>query len=92
MVEQILAPGVKYSEEADLRPQMLGIGRNCTKRFGGGTEENAVDGPLVLQGNLCNLFRHSKHDMKIRALKKLRFSVLKPLGPSQRLTLWTVTV
>jgi len=55
-------------------------------------EENAVDGSLVLQRNVSNLFRHSKHDVKIRALKKFGLSILYPLGASQRLAFWTVTI
>src|SRR2546428_11988094 len=71
---------------------MFGVGRDGRERFSGGMKENAVHDSLVLQGDVSNLFRYRKHNVKIRALEKLRFSVLEPLGPSQRLTLWTVTV
>src|SRR3989442_8130142 len=90
MKKQGLTPTVEYSEEADLRTQMLGIGRDGGQGLGGGTEENVVGGPLVLQGDGGNLFRHCKDNMKIRAFEKLRFSVLNPLGACQGLAFWTV--
>ena len=71
---------------------MFGIGRDGAERFGGGVEENAVDGSLVLQGNLSNLFRHRKNDVEIRNAEKFGLSILYPLGASQRLTFWTVPV
>ena len=66
-VKQILTPGVKNAKETDCGAEMFGIGRNGLQRLGGGPEENAEDGPFVLQGDVRDLFRHSKDDMKIRA-------------------------
>jgi hypothetical protein len=71
---------------------VLGIGGNGQQSVRSGSEENPVHDSLVLQGDVGNLFRHCEHNMEIRALEKLRFSVLEPLGPSQGLAFWTVTV
>jgi len=47
---QPLTPGMKHAEEADLRPEMLGIASDFEQGFGTGTKEQAVEEFLVLQG------------------------------------------
>ena len=89
---QGLSPGVKNSKEADFGAEMLGIGSNSLERLGRGLEENAVDGPLILQADVGNLSRHGKDDMKIRAVEKFRLSVFDPLGAGQGLAFGTVAV
>ena len=92
MVKQILTPGVKDGKETDSRAEMLGIGSNGLKRLGSGPEENAVNGPFVLQGNVGDLFRHGKDDVKILGFQNLGFPVFDPLGAGQRLAFGTVTI
>ena len=92
MVQQILAPGVKNSKEADFSAEMLRIGRNGLERLSGSPEENAVDGPLILQADVGNLFRHGKDNVKILGVQNLGLSVLDPLGACQGLAFGTVTV
>src|SRR5439155_26869854 len=92
MVQQILAPGVKNSKEADFSAEILRIGRNGLERLSGSPEENAVDGPLILQADVGNLFRYGKDDMKILGLEKFRLPVFDPLGAGQRLTFRAVTI
>src|SRR5213593_4780130 len=71
-----LHPGVKNGKEADVGAEMLGIGSNRLERLGGRPKENAVEGALVLQADVGNLFGHSKDNMKRFGLEKLRLSVL----------------
>ena len=71
---------------------MLRIGSDHTQRFGGGTEENAVDGPLVLQADVGDLFGRRKYNVKIRGLEKFGLSVFDPFGACQGLAFGTVTV
>ena len=92
MVKQILAPGVKDGKKADDGAEMLGIGGNGLERFSGGPEENAVDGASVLQGDVGNLFRHGKDDVKIFGVQNLGLPVLDPLGACEGLALGTVAV
>ena len=87
MVKQILAPGVKNSKEADLGAEMFRIGSNGLQRLGRGPEENAVDGPLVLQGDLGNLLRHRKDNVKILRFEQLGLPVFDPFGACQGLAL-----
>ena len=60
MMDQSLAPGVENGEEADLGAQMLGVGSDGLKSFGGSAEENAVDGFLVVESDGGNLFRQGE--------------------------------
>src|SRR2546428_13423434 len=80
MMKQILAPGVKNSKEADFSAEMLRIGRNGLERLSGSPEEKAVDGPLILQADGGNLFRHGKDNAKIRGARNLGLSALEALG------------
>jgi hypothetical protein len=52
---------------------MLGIGCNGLERLGGRPEKNPVDGPLVQEGDIGNLFRHSQDDVKILGFQNLGF-------------------
>src|SRR5438105_954144 len=92
MVEQILTPRVENGEEPDLGAKMLGIGSNDPEGFGSRPEENAIDGSLVLKGDIGDLFRHRKNDVKILGFQNLGLSIFDPLGAGQRLTFGTVTV
>src|SRR5881628_3120953 len=92
MVKQVLPPRVKDGKETNFRSKMFGIGGNSQHRVGRGSEENAIDGALVLQGNVGNLFRYGKDDMKILGLEKFRLPVFDPLGAGQRLTFRAVTI
>lgn len=92
MMQQVLSPGVKDGEEADCCAQMPRIGGNDLERFSRGPEENPVDGPLVVQADIRDLFGHRKDDMEILAVENLGLPVLYPLGASQRLALGAMTV
>ena len=92
MVQQVLPPRVENREEADFGAEMFGIGSNGPEGLGGGPEENAIDGPLVLEGDIGNLFRHRKDDVKILGFQNLRLPVFDPLGTRQGLALGTMTI
>ena len=57
VVEKSLTPCVEHREESDLRPQMLGIGRDGAQCLAGRPEQDVVDDLLVLKGNGCNGLR-----------------------------------
>src|SRR3984893_11157539 len=92
MMQQSLTPSVQHGEEADLRAQVFGIGSDGAQGFGRRTEENAVDGCLVLIGNAGNLFRQRQDHVKILRVEKLGATVVQPLRPGERLALRTVPV
>jgi hypothetical protein len=71
---------------------MLRISRDGFQGFGRGLEENVIDHLLVLVGDGSNLFRHGKYDVKIRAVEKLRLTLLDPMRPSETLAFRAVSI
>ena len=57
MMEQVLAPSVKYGEKADLGAQVLGISGDGEQGLRRGPEQDAIELSLTLIGNGCNLLR-----------------------------------
>ena len=92
VVLEVLAPGVKDGQEADLGPEVLGIGGDLLQGLGGGAEQEAVDHALVLQGDRAERRRKSKHHMKIFNRQQLGFPGLHPLRGGGGLALGTVAV
>jgi len=74
---------VEHCEESDLCAQMLGVSRYGAQRLGGGSEQNVVDGLLVLQGNGGDGLRYGEDHVKILSVEKLGTTVFQPLGASQ---------
>src|ERR1700730_7506184 len=86
------APRVQHREESDLRPQMLGIGRNGTQCLAGRPEQDVVDDVLILKSNRCDWLRHSEDHMEILGVEKLGSTIIQPLGASQRFAFWAVAI
>jgi hypothetical protein len=49
MVMEVLSPGVKYGEEAELSAQVSGIGSDLEQGLRSGAQEKMVDKLLVLE-------------------------------------------
>ena len=92
MKKQALSPTVKYGEKADLGAQMFGIGSDDGQGLGRGSEQNAVDEIFVLVSEGSDLFGNGEDDMKILRLENFGCSFFNPLGTSERLTFWAMTV
>ena len=60
------APGVEDGEDADAGAEVLGIGRDGDQGLGGCLEQDVVDRGLVLVGDVGDLCRQRKDDMKVR--------------------------
>src|SRR5712692_8376153 len=50
MMMQVLSPGMEHRHESDPRAQIFGVGGDLQEGFGRGPKENAVNYPLVLEG------------------------------------------
>src|SRR5713101_1092036 len=92
MEKQVLSPTVKYGEKADLGAQMLGIGSDGGQGLGSGSEQNAIDEIFVLVSNGSDRFGNREDDMKIVRLENFGGSFFDPLGTSEGLTFWAMTV
>ena len=56
------APGVEDGGQADARAQMLRVGGDREQRVGSGSEQEVVDGGLVLERDRADRRRQSKDD------------------------------
>jgi len=92
MENQVLSPTVKYGEKADLGAQMLGIGSDGRQGLGSGSEEYAVDEIFVLVSDGRDRFGKGEDDMKIVRVENFGGSFFHPLGTSEGLTFWAMTV
>src|SRR5215469_17018248 len=91
-MQEILPPGVKHGEKADLRTQVLGVSGNGAHRRAHRPEQNVVDVLFILVGDRSDWLWHRKDDVEVADVEKLRSTVFQPFGASQRLTLAAVAV
>ena len=91
-MQEILPPGVKHGEKADLRTQVLGVSGNGAHRRAHRPEQNVVDVLFILVGDRSDWLWHRKDDVEVADVEKLRSTVFQPFGASQRLALAAVAV
>ena len=91
-MEQIGAPSVEHGEKADLGPQVLGISADGEQGLRSGAEQDAVEFPLVLIGNRCNLFWYGEDHVEVLGVQQLGLTILEPLSPGKRLAFWAVAI
>jgi hypothetical protein len=72
--------------------EVLGIGSDLLQSLGRGAKQEAIDNPLVLQGERAKRHRESEHNMKIFNREQLGFAGVYPLRSRGGATLGTVTV
>jgi hypothetical protein len=65
MMLETLAPGVEHAQKADLRTEVLGIGRYLQQSRGASAEQQIVDDLLVLQSQPRKFMRQRKHDVHV---------------------------
>ena len=65
VVLQGLPPGVQDGQEADLGPEVLGVGGDLLQGLRGGPEQQVVDDPRVLQGDRPERRREGEDDMEV---------------------------
>ena len=92
MGEQILAPGVENAEDADLRAQVLGIGRNFQQGGGAGREQEMVRLTGVVLRQEVELVGNGEDHVKIRGSQQFLFPCCQPALTRLGLALWAVPV
>src|SRR5215471_13402096 len=92
MMEERLPPSVEHGQEAELGAEMLGIGGDYAQGLGGGAEEDAVDGCLVLMVDGGDRRRQCEDNVKVGRRQKLRLAIFQPLSAGQRLAFWAMSV
>ena len=76
MMLQPLVPGVEHAEEADLRTEVSRIACDLKQRGGTGTEQQAIDQPLVLQRKRSQFTRHREDRMDVAGRQQLALALL----------------
>ncbi len=83
---------MEHREKADLGPQVLGISADGEQGLRGGPEQDAVELPLVLTGNRCNLFWYGEDHVEVLGIQQLGLTILEPLSPGERLAFWAMAI
>ena len=92
MVLQVLAPGVEDGQEADLGPEVLGIGGDLPQGLGGGSGTAGRRPPGVLEGDRAERRREGEDDVEVFDGEQLGFPGLHPVGGGGGLALGAVAV
>jgi len=92
MMQEVLSPGVEYTEEADLRSEMSGIARDGEQGFRGSVEQEAVKQLFVVKGDAGELAGKSEDDMKVFDRQQFFLPAAKPLGTLRVQALGAVAV
>ena len=92
VVLEVLAPGMEHCQEADVGPEVFGIGGDLLQGLGRGPKQDVVDNPLILQGNRGKRCRESEHHVKIFDREQLGFTGLDPLHRGGGPALGAVTI
>ena len=75
---QLLIPGMEHAEEADFGAEMAGIAGDFEQGLGAGTEQQAIDDLLVLQGQRGEPTRKGEDDMDVGGGQKFAAARLQP--------------
>ena len=86
------APGVQYRGDGDLGAEMLGVGGDRQHGLGVGLEQQAVDHPLVLVGNIGDCAWQGEDEVEVADGQQFGLAVGEPLPGRGTLTLRTVPV
>ena len=89
---QLLTPSMQHAEEADLRPEMLGIASDFEQGLGSGSEEEAVEELLVLQGQGRQPMRKGKDEVGVRGGQDFAAARLNPTVAGVGLALGAVSI
>ena len=80
---QILPPGMEYSDEADLRAQVLGSSGDRTQGLGGSVKQDVVDHGLILVRDRGDRLGQRKDHMEVVNGKEVGLAIFQPLRTDQ---------
>ena len=76
MKVKVLTPGMEHREEAGLHAETFGVAGNGEQSFGGGAEEEAVDGLLVEEGDGGDRLGECEDHMEVLGRQQLGAALL----------------
>src|SRR5271166_912271 len=86
------APGVEDGGEAYAGAEMLRVGGDVGQRLGGGSEQQVVDGGLVLERDGADRSRQGEDDKVVGNRQQFRLAVFEPLPRHRSLALRAMPV
>src|SRR5665213_152753 len=92
MMLQSLVPGMEHAEEADLRAKVSRIACDLKQSGGTGSEQQAVNQPLVLERQRSQFARQREHGMDVARGQQFAFALLEPADACVALALRAVPV
>src|ERR1700755_218255 len=85
-------PGVQDGGETNARAQVLRVSGDRGQRLGGSSEQEVVDGSLIVERDGADRSRQGEDDVVIGNRQKLRLAVFEPLPRRRSLTLRAMPV
>jgi hypothetical protein len=92
MEQQVLSPGVKDSDEPDVRSKMFRIAGDLIQRRCRAPKQEVVEKPLVVKAKEVQFMRKGEDHMKVRDRKEFGLTRVQPMLPGLRLALRAVPV
>ena len=89
---QSLPPGMQDAQEADLRTEVFGIGRDLDQRCGTGFEQELEENSLVLPDEWNQRVGHAEDEVVIVNRQQLLLAGCQPLVTSVGLALRAMTI
>jgi hypothetical protein len=74
MQSQVLSPGMQNTEEADLCPEVLGVGRNFKHGLSTGAEKQIVEQPWIALTERVQLVGQGKDDVEVGHAEQILFA------------------
>ena len=89
---EFLVPGMKDTEEADLRAEMLGVASDLQQRVGASPEEQGIDLAFVLHRQRRKVPRHCEDHVDVAGGQQFFPPRFEPAIACIGLTFWAVPV
>jgi hypothetical protein len=83
---------VQYGGQADARAEMLRVGGDRGQRLSGGSEQEVVDGRLVVERDGADRGRQGEDDVIVGNREELRLALFEPSPRGDGLALRAVTI
>jgi hypothetical protein len=89
---QALIPAMEHAEETDLGTEMAWITSDFKQRLSAGMEQQALDQPLVLQGERSQFARQCEDGVDVAGGQQFPFARLEPAPARVALASWAMPV
>ena len=92
VVLELLVPGVKHTEEADIGAEMFGITSDFQQGLGAGAEQETIERLLILQRQRGKQMRQREDNVDVGRGQQLLVAVREPTRTCVALALWAMPV